>query len=62
MRKYALESRDTQNKICKMCSKIHISCLHLQMKLNCGKTLIVSSVMHTEFVSMMRGYRAGIEN
>jgi hypothetical protein len=46
----------------KMCSKIHISYSHLQMELNYGKTPNVSSVMHTEFVSMMRGCRAGIAN
>jgi hypothetical protein len=47
---------------CKMCSKIHISCSHLQMELNCGKTSNVSSVTHTEFISTMRGCRADIEN
>jgi hypothetical protein len=48
--------------LCKMYSKIHISCSHLQMELNCGKTPNVSSVMHIDFVSMMQGCRAGIEN
>jgi hypothetical protein len=32
------------------------------MESNCGKTLTVSSVMHTEFVSTMQGYRAGTDN
>jgi hypothetical protein len=32
------------------------------MELDCGKTLSVSSVMNTEFVSMMRGCRAGTRN
>jgi hypothetical protein len=34
----------------------------LQLELNCGKTLSVSSVMNTEFVSMMRGCRVGTKN
>jgi hypothetical protein len=32
------------------------------MELNCGKTLSVSSVMNTEFVSTMRGCRVGAKN
>jgi hypothetical protein len=32
------------------------------MELNYGKTLNVLSVMHTEFVSTMRGCQAGTEN
>jgi hypothetical protein len=45
-----------------MCNKIHTNCSHLQMELNYGKTLSVSSVMNTEFVSTMRGYRVGAKN
>jgi hypothetical protein len=62
MKKYVIESRGTQNKICKICSRIHISCSHLQMELNYCKTPIVSSAMHTKFVSTKRGCRAGIKN
>jgi hypothetical protein len=59
MRNYVLESSDTQNKFCRMCSKIHTSCSHLQMELNCSKTPSMLSVMNTEFVSMMRGCQVG---
>jgi hypothetical protein len=37
----------------KMCSKIHINYSHLQMELNCGKTVDVSSGMHIELVTTM---------
>jgi hypothetical protein len=47
---------------CRLCSKIRTSCSHLQMELNCGKTLSVSSVMNPEFVSMMRDCRVGTKN
>jgi hypothetical protein len=58
----SLSQRYTHNKFCKMYSKICTSCSHLQMELNCGKTPSVSSVMNTEFVSMMRDCRVGTKN
>jgi hypothetical protein len=62
-----LESMSLSQKILrislyKMYSKIHISCSHLQMELNCDKTPSVSLVMHTEFVSTIRDCRASTKN